>query len=284
MGAMKRISLISLVLVMLCSVIPVRAQAFVQCGQIVQSEFTENDERHEYYINLEPGDVLGVSAERVGDYLESYIAISAPTTGQVAYTGWQENPSTETGALSERGQYTIHVHSGPNRGVGMYTLYVSCTLRNGTIIGPGDIVLPTEAANVPPQPAPESDFSGFGFPGLPPVDFSEMVKLPLIPDTPMTGVISPANSEILGFTVQGNEGAVLELSYTRVSGNLDLGLAVMSPDNALIFQASLVASETLSTQLTLPTTGEYTIGVFRIKISPPEQREATVFQIRGAFR
>lgn len=50
-----------------------------------------------------------------------------------------------------------------------------------------------------------------------------------------------------------------------------------------IFQASLVTSESLATQVTLPTAGQYTIGVFRISLVEPDAVAPTVFQLRGSL-
>ncbi len=77
-------------------------------------------------------------------------------------------------------------------------------------------------------------------------------------------------------------GDVLALDYERVSGNMNLGLVVLSENNEVFFQASLVTSETLATQFTLPDSGAYTIGVFRIALVEPDEVEPTVFRLRGA--
>lgn len=74
-------------------------------------------------------------------------------------------------------------------------------------------------------------------------------------------------------------GDTLDLNYTRVSGNMNLGLVVLSENNEVFFQASLVTSEALSTQFTLPEAGQYTIGVFRISLVEPAAVEPTVFQL-----
>jgi len=59
---------------------------------------------------------------------------------------------------------------------------------------------------------------------------------------------------------------------------MTLGLVVLSAENEVFFQASLVMSESLSTRFTLPTAGQYTIGVFRISLVEPAVVEPTVFQ------
>jgi hypothetical protein len=96
----------------------------------------------------------------------------------------------------------------------------------------------------------------------------------------MIGVI-PLDNQILGFTLDAAAGDTLDLSYTRVSGNMNLGLVVLSESNEVFFQASAVTSEALSTRFTLPTAGKYTIGVFRISLVEPAKVEPTVFQVQG---
>jgi hypothetical protein len=125
-----------------------------------------------------------------------------------------------------------------------------------------------------------SAFTGTGFPGLAPVDFADAVTVPLLLDEKMTGVI-PLDNQILGFTLDAAAGDTLDLSYTRVSGNMNLGLVVLSENNEVFFQASLVTSESLSTRFTLPVAGPYTIGVFRISLVEPAEVEPTVFQLKG---
>ncbi|MDX1992250.1 MAG: hypothetical protein SF029_07665, partial [bacterium] len=75
----------------------------------------------------------------------------------------------------------------------------------------------------------------------------------------------------------------LDLSFTRISGNLNLGLVVLYGDNTVVFQASLITSQTLSTRFILPETGTYTIGIFRIDLLPPDAPEATAFQIQATL-
>ena len=152
---------------------------------------------------------------------------------------------------------------------------------------PGDIPQPTPTPAPLPTATPRSalldtasTFTGTGFPGLAPVDFADAVTIPLLLDEKMTGVI-PLDNQILGFTLDAAAGNTLDLSYTRVSGNMNLGLVVLSASNEVFFQASLVTSASLATQFTLPAAGQYTIGVFRISLVEPAEVEPTVFQLRG---
>ena len=64
---------------------------------------------------------------------------------------------------------------------------------------------------------------------------------------------------------------------------MNLGLVVLSENNEVFFQASLVTSEALSTRFTLPAAGQYTIGVFRISLVEPAAVEPTVFQVQGSL-
>ncbi|MEZ4620730.1 MAG: hypothetical protein R2867_35195 [Caldilineaceae bacterium] len=63
----------------------------------------------------------------------------------------------------------------------------------------------------------------------------------------------PTGNEILSFTLDSTAGDTLDLRYTRVSGNMNLGLVVLSAENEVFFQASLVTSTSLT--FTLPTAG-----------------------------
>lgn len=125
-------------------------------------------------------------------------------------------------------------------------------------------------------------FTGVGFPGLAPVDMSVVARGPLSMEAATYGV-SPLDNQIYGFVVDAGAGDTLALSYTRSSGNINLGLVVLSENNEVFFQASLVISESLSTRFTLPEAGEYTIGIFRISLVEPAQAEPTLFQIKGVL-
>ncbi|MCZ7542523.1 MAG: PPC domain-containing protein [Anaerolineae bacterium] len=114
----------------------------------------------------------------------------------------------------------------------------------------------------------------------PPVDFANAFLFPLPENGQTSGIVSPGATGVVAYTLDASAGDRLGLSYTRLSGNLNLGVAVVSADNKIVFQASLVTSETLSTVFTLPTAGEYTIGVFRIELLPPDEPAATEFQIQ----
>ncbi len=270
----------------LIRIAPVYAQSGtpVECGEIIEDEFIQNNETHVYLITMVPKESFDVAIEPAGDHLLTWIKLLGPTDLQIVSTWPKKTASASSGVLSARGTYKILVQNA-DYGVGQYKLTIGCTTRNG-IIKPGDKPLPT------PTPAPlatatvsvaaplttTASFSGVGFPGLAPVDFSDVASIPLDLDTATAGVI-PLDNQILGFTLDAKANDVLDLSYKRKSGNLNLGLVVLSASNKVVFQASLVTSESLMTRFTLPEAGKYAIGVFRINLVNPAKPQATAFQL-----
>lgn len=258
--------------------------ARVQCGDIVEDEFTANGQVNNYHLVLEPGSQVGVRVERFGDFLQTGLYLYAPSgnvvAGQLSITGrpgfaTYDHPSVETDILGERGVYTLQIHNGRDGGAGIYTLHIGCTLRDGRVINPGDNVSVPET-ETPSTPA----FTGYGFPGLAPVGFENIAQLPLTVGTPMTGAITPTGSEMFGYTFDGTENERITLDFARISGNVNLGLVLLHGENTIVYQASLITSETMSTTLTLPLSGAYTIGVFRIDLFPPDAPQASAFQVQ----
>jgi hypothetical protein len=286
-----------------------QSQTEVQCGEIVEGVFSDNAQEHNYGLTMESRESFEVSVEPVGDHLQTVIAIYGPSGVRLGYTNVgaygshpSRNPAITSGTLSASGMYKIRISNTVIRdnnqlwysesynftvgGIGDYTLFISCTLRNGQKVEAGNIPQPTPTPAPLPTTTPRSalpdtssTFTGTGFPGLAPVDFADAVTVPLLLDEKMTGVI-PLDNQILGFTLDAAAGDTLDLSYTRVSGNMNLGLVVLSAENEVFFQASLVTSASLATQFTLPAAGQYTIGVFRISLVEPAAVEPTVFQLR----
>ncbi len=294
MKTLPRMSAFVLLLMLFFSVPLVSGQKVptpLQCGQIIESEANQQYDEQKYSIILAPGDSVDVSSETVGDYMRLSLILEAPTTGVVAASyrnsylhgaGWppqynSDTASFETDTLSERGNYILTVRANSP---GLYILFIGCQLRDGTVIGPGDITTLQESAEAPVANIHPLSVPTFGFAGLTPVDFASTVRLPVSTGAPITGGITPTGGEILGYLINGNKDDIAELQFTRLSGNLNLGLVVLSENNTLVFQASLITSSILTTQFTLPSTGEYTIGIFRVDLSPPDNPEPTGFQIQ----
>jgi hypothetical protein len=161
---------------------------------------------------------------------------------------------------------------------GAYQISLGCTLRDGTVIEPGD-PLTQGGSTQPIAVAPPA----FGFPGLQSVDFASAFRLPLTIGTPTQGEIPSSEDAVLGFRFNGSAGDSLDLNFERTSGNLNLGIVVLSADNQVAYMAALVTSESMNSRFTLPSTSEYTIGVFRISLIPPDSPEATGFTITATL-
>jgi len=270
----------------------------IKCGDVIEGEFTTNEELHNYSIDLSPGDTISIKGDQIGDELEYAFVLVSPTGLEVVDRRKMRSPSAESNILSARGTYLLRVAnrivSGDGQlwyetgGTGVYSLAISCKLKNGKFIGPSGATESTTdetAPNTTPvitgtQPL-TVPFSGNGFPGLPPVDFSNTVKQPLDMTKPLTLTFSPTGSDVFGLTVDAQAGDKFSLNYKRLSGNGNLGLAVLSEKNEVIFQASLVTSDMLTTTFTFPTAGTYTIGLFRVNLVTVANPQPTKIVING---
>ena len=131
---------------------PVTLNAKMKCGGIYEGEFSKSIERHAYNINMAPGDKLEISTAPVGAYLGLRIDIYGPAKSVIL----RQHPtrlvkgasSIASEVLSARGVYSVYVQnyayknkaarSVPRPGsLGLYNLYVKCTLRDGTVVTPG---------------------------------------------------------------------------------------------------------------------------------------------------
>jgi hypothetical protein len=301
---MLKASLSVLTLLFLFSLgMPLYAQSeTVQCGDIIEGEFTAPAQRLDYRIELAPGDSLSVNGEGIGTSLAFMLALANPA-GEAVVTSLTESghsrpelaPSLFSDIVSARGSYTLIAYNarvyessgslnfqdGWNDigSVGVFILNIGCTLRDGTVIEPGENISESRD-NTTEGSSSEPEFTGYGFAGLPAVDFSSIAQIPLVIGSPMSGAITPTGSEIFGFTFDGSENQRVTLDFTRISGNVNLGLALLYGDNTIVYQASLITSESMSTNLTLPFSGGYTIGVFRIDLLPPATPQASAFQVQ----
>jgi len=278
----------------------------VECGDIIEDEFTQDYQEHNYLLEMKAGDSCSASVVPTGDLLSSAVGFYGPTNIRLGVSNGgdiSKSPTLETNILSARGDYRIRVANAkihsvnnidfdklrrPRGGVGEYRLLISCIVDGEEIEAGSQSPSPTTPTPMP-TPTPRQpvlpdvpEFDGVGFPGLAPVDFSDVARVPLPLGEPMHSVV-PLQNGILGFTVDAAAGDVLALDYERVSGDMNLGLVVLSENNQVFFQASLVTAQTLSTQFTLPQAGQYTVGVFRIALVEPADPQPTAIRLRGAL-
>lgn len=261
----------------------------IECGDIIEAQFMAPYSPHLYSIALNSNDFIKIEVVRAGSYLDSALELHTPadtvlldtgvttTSGQpYGYAGYF-NPVINAEGVPLTGIYTIFHANGQQDGnsVGEYTMYISCILDGIEIPAGSNIVAPANLPTVVPAP----DLTLFGFPGLAPVDFGLAMTTALQIGTPVSGRIPPGVGAIFGYTFNGNTGDEIEMVFRRTGGNLNLSIVVLSADNQVIFQASLTQGDTLSTRFTLPTTGEYIIGVSEISLIPPASPEPTSFEI-----
>lgn len=257
-----------------------------KCGDILEGEFTKDRDTHNYLIDMQPGEVLKISVVPVGDFLSFGVVVFEPAGNKIHWVGIPydrplKTVQTETGILSARGTYQVHLN---NKNAGIYTIQFGCVRRDGTVVEPG-------ARQPPPPPAPPAapppgppvsprPGSGFrGFPGLDPIDLSGIAFPKLGLDVPLDGTISARGQAVFGFRFEGGEGAWVELEYQRTAGSRNLALVLLDGGDKVVFQASLVTSETLATRLRLPTAGDYTLAVAAIELLPPRVPADTSFRI-----
>ena len=315
----------------------------VKCGDILESEFTQANERQTYTLDLSAGDKFTVQGIPLGETLGFGVSAFTPlgtslagadgslvaaVTGSVnvrqgpgtnysvigqvtngdklrvliadagsdwinvelsnGAQGWvassvvnlqvsSSNPYFESPILSAGGIYEIAVNNGGG-GIGIYTLLINCILRDGTIIQPGDSRQPDPAPD-PDPPSLPTVCEGLCFAGLPPVDLTNVARIPLAMDVPFTGAVTPTGGEILGYTFSASTDERVTVSLERLSGNLNLGLVILNSNSDTIYQASLVTSELMTTRLRIPADGDYIASVFRIDLLPPSAPEATAFSL-----
>ena len=244
----------------------------VHCGDIAQAEFTSPESFVTFSLNMSAGDSFSFQTERYGDYLRFNIvlnqsqgtAIFAPpgnaietARGQLFKFSNSTLPDIEmsTGILGESGEYTIRLRNGESNGA--FRLKIRCVLADGTVINPGDIP-PDDASPTTPAPV----FTGNGFPGVAPVDFSAGIELPLTKGQPTVGAVA---NDISLYTYNAVAGEVATLSISRASGDISIGVTVINKDtNEIIFLGGMPSSDKLSVELTFPAAGMYSIGLFRL--------------------
>lgn len=243
----------------------------LKCGEIVESYFEIDQEAHSYFVNLSSGDKIIVTGEVKQGYEETInldVRIFAPN-GRQLVDPWYGDRIEASTTIVDSGTHLVLAEGYGNYG-GKYKLYVKCILSNGTIVQPGDV----SSDSVTDKTAGEDNLPA-------PDNFSNIITLPLPDNGSTNGIIKPDDTDVLGFAFEASADDVLDLTYTRSSGNLNLGLVVLSAKNdEIIFQASLITTKTLSTQIVLPSSGEYIIGVFRID-PLPSGAKPTAFQLQG---
>jgi len=258
--------ILSLVVFLMLAVMPTTAQTpiEVECGDIIESEFTSGREQHRFHIELNAGDQITVESVSVSTILVSTLSIRDPNENRLTYEYNEVDPILVSSRLPTNGIYEIRHTSKGNAetAVSIYTLFFSCTLRDGTVIEPGEAVVGDNGDTGSP-PAPPSRFTGFGFPGVQPVDFSDGIEIPIALGQPQT---TPLAGDLVAlYTYDATAESTATLSLSRVSGEVAVGVTVINrDDNDILFLGGLPSSNNLSVELTFPSDGTYVIGLFSL--------------------
>jgi hypothetical protein len=266
-----------------------RAQTTIKCGDIIEGEFMKESEIFIYKLSLLPGDSVFLSVTPFGDTLEVAVALYTPTgkflkeaTGVGPYAIPTRRPELDSGVLGGRGEYSIAVANAEilnlaattfsQAGSGPFTLNVSCILKDGTIINPGDAVKSTPAPSDNAPVAPATIGSSLPLPVA-----EGAVSLPLTLAQPITVAVAPTIT--YSSVVKANAGDQYKVEITRQSGTAPLGIAVYDPAKTPIFALAMGSSSTFSAVIETPTAGEYTFVYNLAPLSGAAAAQAGVYQV-----
>ncbi len=288
---------IGILVSLLLTLVPVNAQSArsLNCGDIIEGELTPNDSMHEYTINVQAGTTIDIIVEPIGNAFNPYLLFYDSGGGEFALANANKagvaeqlldyQISSTNSKLSVYGAFPNSEGRYASAGeyFGAYIASLGCTLRDGTVINAGDAA-PPAVSNLTSPSSLASVFSGTGFPGLAPVDFTNGITIPFTAGVPNTGSVSSGFEGVFGFTLDVNAGETYAFDFSKISGNLNLGIAILSPDNKIVFYGGMIASSRLATDVLFPSAGQYTIGVFRVDLLPPDTLEATAFQVTATLQ
>ncbi len=242
------------------------------CGDIIEGETSANAQVLDYRLDVRAGTVLNGRVEPIGStfnvairFLDSnnreFASFNDVVEG-VAESFQNFAVSSSNSTLQVTGALPGWTGTGQIREqfVGAFTIYLGCTLRDGTVIPAGGQP-PSEVVSSP-QPIPQQPVPNFGLPAVGPIDFSAGIEIPF--QLGQTQV-APIGGDVALYTYEASAGSTATLSVARVSGDISIGVTVIQRDNnEVIFLGGMPSSDQLSVQLTFPSDGTYAIGLFRL--------------------
>lgn len=244
----------------------------IQCGNIIESSLKQAGIVHAYSLDLEAGDTLIIDINRISTANAPRVIIYDSNGGQLIAIPW-EKPVQEV-AVPYSDRWILEVS---DRNISSYVLSIGCKMRaSGELIEAGTVPLPI---NETPQPVDLNSIPVVQMPAF--LTSVAAQPMTILPDIPMTGVITDREVAIYNLTASASD--LLSLTFMRRSGNLNLNLVVVSPDRQVIFQTSLVTSTEMSTRFALPSAGTYSISVYRVDLLPLTTLEPTAFEITAAL-
>jgi hypothetical protein len=247
----------------------------IQCGDEVQGEFFVENAEVDYYINLEAGDILILDG--YASDVRFVIQFHAPddTTRLGESPALSLTPKLTTIAAPVQGRYNVEADNnkeGVSGGVGVFRLRIGCLVRNGAAL-----ILPFQQQNCPDCQPVGMDQEVSSIMRLPALN--EIAPVPLEYSTPVDGTIA-SDGGALGYRIETDGPQALHLIFTRGSGILSLGLAVVG-ESGYLFQGGIIGESTqsLEARVTLPAAGEYIIAIYSVDVFIPATAEPTVFTL-----
>lgn len=231
----------------------------LSCGEQIDNTMIRPDELHRYYLSLEDGTIMDVFLESLyGTFAEMTfeLGLYSPTNQELDrvnddFRDIERSIFEQT--ITTDGIYRLYVqgYDGTDEN---YRLSVDCTLPDGNlalssgenrrVLEPTQLSVPNNGIN----PSTDTDVE--------PID--PFPTQALIEGIPNTGQLID-DQAIVGYTFEGTADERIILRYEAVRGESQLDLWLQAPDSEMIFTSSLLLADTLSLELTLPQSGEYTI-------------------------
>lgn len=233
----------------------------VECGDRIESSFTEAREYQSFTISLEGGDNLKVNSHaKYGDFLKYNIDIYGPSGNHmVRDLDYKSRHQVETGIVPGTNIYGItpfnYVHNlSSHRGtLGDYVIEFVCIKSDGTIISPDNKVSTKSSssgseANTPPT-TPRTNESSTQFLSVP-------------TGIPMEGEIQPGSGQLFGFKtkIDANEELTFNFQITKGDTALDIQI-VDAADQSVVFFTALGHARSIESSIKFPKTGEYIISI-----------------------
>ncbi len=295
--------IVSVMIVLPVASIQAQDTVTLQCGDLFEAELIPSGDAEvfdDYLLDVRAGTRIDLFVEPLGqNFNVSFIVRDSLRNGvgyyNVGGAGVAESISNFSlggsdqiigvygvgpDSSREQTEHSIYNIANDRAGqyVGAYVISLGCTFRDGTTIPPGaNATDETGSASVAPVPTPI--FSGFGFPGLAPVDFTQGVTLDATLGTPSAGAINPGFVGIFGFAYDLEADQAVNLTFERTSGNGNLTLVVLSENNEVVFASALTTNNHVVTDFTVPTAGRYTVGIAETDLLPPASPESTAFNL-----
>jgi len=304
----KKYLIIAVLLLMLAPMIHAQESLTipVACGDIVEGEFTLDEQPQLYAIELSSGDGVDISAIALdSSTLSMTMALYAPNDVVLWTVGERNggirapmtNPRLITDNTTSAGTHTIVVYNSGllptgslgssysfndawQGGIGAYTLEISCVLRDGTVIEPSEIL--ESVASDETTTDTSADVASSSDTGQATYRFSGLAPIDLIAEPEDTLTLGAEQNISLGdatrlFIYDASADETRTFTMSRIAGDISMGLVVTNADtDEMIFLGGMPSSDNLSVEITFLSNGIYRFGVFRLDTTEKQNTSGLV--------